>query len=150
MDKNSYKHCSDKVIMYTDGSCLGNPGVGGYAAILCFKDHEKEVMGSEKETTTNSRMELKAVIEGLKAMKSDKYPIHVISDSQYVVKAINEWLSGWVKKDFKKIKNVDLWKEYLDLSKKYTITAEWVKGHNGHIMNERVDILANNAAKGVN
>ncbi|MDQ1244609.1 MAG: ribonuclease [Campylobacterota bacterium] len=129
-----------KITLFSDGSALGNPGPGGYAAILRYGDKEREVSGGEVHTT-NNRMELLAVIEGLRALK-EQCRVEIISDSSYVVKGINEWLAAWVKRDFKKVKNPDLWMEYLDVSKGHVINAIWIRGHNGHIENERCDVLA--------
>jgi len=134
-----------KITLFSDGSALGNPGPGGYGVILRYGDSEKELSGAY-EHTTNNRMELLGVIEGLKALK-EPCEVDVISDSSYVVKGINEWLTNWVKKDFKKVKNPDLWREYLEVSKKHKINAIWVRGHNGHEENERCDILARTAAE---
>lgn len=136
-----------QVYLFSDGSALGNPGPGGFGTILRFGNKEREIVGSEPHTT-NNRMELKGVIEGLKALKE---PCHVVivSDSSYVVKAINEWLENWVKKDFKKVKNVDLWQEYLSVSKPHKIEAKWVRGHDGHVENERCDLLARSEAQKV-
>jgi ribonuclease HI len=133
-----------QITLYADGSSLGNPGPGGYGGILEYKNHTKEYSGGES-LTTNNRMELRGVIEGLKLLK-EPCEISIVSDSSYVVKAINEWLDGWIAKDFKKVKNVDLWKEYLEVSKPHHITATWVRGHNGHPQNERCDILAREQA----
>jgi ribonuclease HI len=134
-----------KITLFSDGSALGNPGPGGYAAILRYGDKEREIIGGE-EHTTNNRMELLAVIEGLRALK-EACRVEIISDSSYVVKGINEWLDGWVKRDFKKVKNPDLWMDYLDVSKGHVIKAIWVRGHNGHTENERCDILAKEEAQ---
>lgn len=136
-----------QVYLFSDGSALGNPGPGGFGTILRFGNKEREIVGSEPHTT-NNRMELRGVIEGLKALKE---PCHVVivSDSSYVVKAINEWLENWVKKDFKKVKNVDLWQEYLSVSKPHKIEAKWVRGHDGHVENERCDLLARSEAQKV-
>ncbi|OQX73991.1 MAG: ribonuclease HI [Campylobacteraceae bacterium 4484_4] len=133
-----------QVLLFSDGSSLGNPGPGGYCAILKYKQNEKIISGSEPETT-NNRMELKAVIEGLKQLKE---PCHVTitSDSSYVVKAINEWLKNWVKKDFKNVKNPDLWREYLEVARPHRIKAVWVRGHNGHLENEKCDKIAREEA----
>lgn len=133
-----------EVKIYTDGSSLGNPGYGGYCAILKYKDNEK-IVKAGFENVTNNQMELLAVIEALKVLKT---PCHIklYSDSTYVVKAINEWLKNWVKKDFKKVKNIDMWKEYLQVSKIHTIDAHWVKAHNGHPENERCDTIARDMA----
>jgi ribonuclease HI len=133
------------VNLYSDGSSLGNPGAGGYCAILEYKGKERVVSGSEADTT-NNRMELKAVIEGIKALK-EPCEVHVTSDSSYVVKGINEWLAGWIKKDFKKVKNPDLWQEYIEVSKIHSVIATWVRGHNGHEENERCDTIARNEAE---
>ncbi len=129
-----------QVYLFSDGSALGNPGPGGFGTILRYGNKEKEIVGSEPYTT-NNRMELRGVIEGLRALKK---PCHVIivSDSSYVVNAINQWLENWVKKEFKKVKNVDLWQEYLEVSKPHKIEARWVRGHDGHVENERCDLLA--------
>ena len=134
-----------KITLFSDGSALGNPGPGGYGVILRFGDAEKELSGSF-EHTTNNRMELLGVIEGLKALK-EPCEVDVISDSSYVVKGINEWLNGWIKRDFKKVKNPDLWKEYIEVAKPHKINAIWVRGHDGHEENERCDILARDAAQ---
>ena len=134
-----------EVTLYSDGSSLGNPGPGGWGAILEYKGVTKEISGAQKETT-NNQMELKAVIEGLKLLK-EPCKVEVVTDSSYVANAINEWLDNWVKKDFKKVKNSELWREFLEVSKNHDIKATWVRGHSGHKMNERCDYLAVNAAK---
>ena len=139
-----------KINLYSDGSSLGNPGPGGYGTILKYNEHEKEICGGE-DNTTNNRMELKGVIEGLKVLK-EPCNIHIISDSTYVVKGINEWLKSWVKNNWrtaskKAVKNDDLWKEYVEVSKGHKIEASWVKGHAGHEENERCDILAREFAE---
>ena len=133
-----------QITLYADGSSLGNPGPGGYGGILEYKGHTKEYSGGE-DLTTNNRMELRGVIEGLKLLQEPCY-VEIVSDSSYVVKAINEWLSGWVAKEFKKVKNVDLWQEYLEVSKPHTVKGTWVRGHNGHPQNERCDELAREQA----
>jgi ribonuclease HI len=129
-----------QITLYSDGSSLGNPGPGGYGGILEFKGTRKEYWGAEADTT-NNRMELRGVIEGLKLLK-EPCDIEVISDSSYVIKAINEWLSGWVKKEFAKVKNVDLWKAYLEAAAPHRVRGTWVRGHDGHPENERCDALA--------
>ena len=139
------KKALKQITLYSDGSSLGNPGPGGYGGILEFKGNRKEYSGSD-EHTTNNRMELQGVIEGLKLLK-EPCEVEVISDSSYVVKAINEWLDGWVRKNFKKVKNVDLWKEYLEVSKTHRVHGTWVRGHNGHPENERCDQLAREEAE---
>ena len=136
----------DKIYLYTDGACSGNPGPGGWCAILRYKNIEKELFGSENETT-NNRMELTAVIEGLKALKR-KCDVTVISDSKYVCDAINQgWLKswkarGWKKADKSPVLNPDLWKELDSLLSVHNVTFEWIKGHAGHPENERCDRLA--------
>jgi len=134
-----------KITLFSDGSALGNPGPGGYGTILRFGDTQKEFFGGE-EHTTNNRMELLGVIVGLRALK-EACEVEVVSDSSYVVKAINEWLSGWIKRDFKKVKNIDLWKEYIEVSTKHKVHGTWVRGHNGHVENERCDKLARDEAE---
>ncbi len=134
-----------KITLFSDGSALGNPGPGGYGVVLRYGDKEKELSGQEAYTT-NNRMELKGVIEGLKALK-EPCDVDIVSDSSYVVKGINEWLGAWVKKDFKKVKNPDLWREYIEVSQPHKIHAIWVRGHDGHIENERCDKLARDAAQ---
>ena len=133
-----------KIQIFTDGSCLGNPGFGGYCAIVKYKDNEKIVKGAQKNTT-NNQMELSAVIEGLRALK-EPCEVSVTSDSTYVVKGVNEWLTNWVKKDFKKIKNKELWLEYIKVSKPHKVHLLWVKAHNGHAENEQCDEVARNEA----
>jgi ribonuclease HI len=134
-----------QITLYSDGSSLGNPGPGGYGGILEFKGVMKEYSGAN-ESTTNNRMELQAVIEGLKLLK-EPCDVEVVSDSSYVVNAINEWLEGWIKRDFKKVKNVDLWKEYIEVSAPHHVSGTWVRGHDGHPENERCDELARNEAE---
>jgi ribonuclease HI len=139
-----------KITIYSDGSSLGNPGPGGWGTILSFKDIKKELSGSE-ENTTNNRMELLGAIKGLEALK-EPCDVEIISDSSYVVKGINEWLSGWIKNNWrnsqkKEVKNTDLWKQYIEVSSKHNIKAIWVKGHAGHEENERCDFLARSEAE---
>ena len=134
-----------KITLFSDGSALGNPGPGGYGVILRFGDKEKEISGSEAHTT-NNRMELLGAIEGLRALK-EPCEVDIVSDSSYVTKGINEWLAGWIKKDFKKVKNIDLWKEYIEVSKIHKVNAIWVRGHDGHEENERCDQLARSEAE---
>ena len=141
-----------KIEIYTDGASRGNPGPGGFGTILLFCETGGKVL-SRKEfsqgfrRTTNNRMELLSVIVGLESLKSAAYPIIVFSDSKYVVDSINKkWVLGWVKTGFKGKKNKDLWLRYLDVAKNYTVEVRWIKGHNGHPLNERCDQLAVDAA----
>ncbi|TDK60010.1 ribonuclease HI [Sapientia aquatica] len=136
----------DQIHIYTDGACKGNPGPGGWGALLVAGDKEKELCGGEANTT-NNRMELMAVIQALSALKR---PCHVImhSDSQYVLKGITEWLAGWKAKGWKTaskapVKNVDLWQALDAATTQHQIEWRWVKGHSGHPGNERADQLAN-------
>ena len=134
-----------KVKIFTDGSSLGNPGPGGWCAILKYKNHEKIISGGE-EYTTNNRMELKAVIEALKRLK-EPCEIELFSDSTYVLKGINEWLDNWIKKNFKNVKNEDLWREFIEVSRGHKINVNWIKGHSGHIENEKCDTISKEEAK---
>lgn len=139
-----------KVNVYTDGACRGNPGRGGWGAILVYGAKEKELCGGEPETT-NNRMELSAVIAALSALK-EPCEVTVTTDSQYVVNAIEKgWLEGWRKNGWRKsdrgqVLNVDLWKELWALLETHTVNFVWVKGHNGHPYNERCDKLATDVA----
>ncbi len=132
--------------LYSDGACSGNPGPGGFAAILVYGEKEKVIVGGDK-ATTNNRMELSAVIEGLFALK-ESCAVTVVTDSKYVVDAVSKgWLYGWKKKGWrnsanKPTPNVDLWEKLLPLLKQHQITFEWIKGHSGHPYNERCDVLA--------
>lgn len=134
-----------KVTIFSDGSSLGNPGPGGYGVILRFGEHEKELSGGEV-LTTNNRMELLGAIVGLETLK-EPCDVTLVSDSQYVTRGINEWLAGWVKKKFAKVKNPDLWERYLVASSSHRVHAQWVRGHDGHEENERCDILARTQAE---
>ena len=134
-----------KIEIFTDGSCLGNPGNGGWCAILRYNGHEKILSGNEKNTT-NNRMELLAVINALEALK-EPCEIELYSDSTYVLKGLNEWLNNWIKKNFKNVKNVDLWKKYIEVAKPHKIHINWVKGHSGHKENEICDKIAKEKAK---
>ena len=142
------KKKQNTVEIYTDGACSGNPGPGGYAAILKYGLEIREISGYEVETT-NNRMEMMAVIEALRQLKRP-CDVRVITDSQYVVKGMTEWIQGWVKRNWltsqkKPVLNKSLWKELLRLCKKHKIEWQWVKGHNGHPYNERCDQLAREA-----
>lgn len=134
-----------KITLFSDGSALGNPGPGGFGAILRYGDKERIVSGGE-EHTTNNRMELLGVIEGLRALK-EPCEVTVISDSSYVIRGINEWLEGWIKRNFAKVKNPDLWQEYIQVSAQHRIIGVWVRGHNGHPENERCDVIAKEEAE---
>ncbi len=139
-----------KIHLYSDGSSLGNPGPGGWGTILKYKNSIKELSGGNPNTTNNI-MELTGVVEGLKALK-EPCEVEVTSDSKYVVQGINEWLFNWEKNNWKTaskspVKNLELWQEYLEVSKKHKINATWVKGHAGHEENERCDILAKTEAE---
>jgi len=139
-----------QIYIYTDGAAKGNPGPGGYGTVLIFGNHRKELSQGYVETT-NNRMELLAVIAGLEALTTKEFPVAIYSDSKYVVDAINKrWLNKWVKTGFKKKKNVDLWQRFLPLQKKFILSFNWIKGHAGHIENERCDELAVEAAEGSN
>lgn len=133
------------IYLYTDGAASGNPGPGGYGAVLKCRGKEKELSGAFR-LTTNNRMELLAVIKGLQAIKWKDAQVEIWSDSSYVVKAINEgWLENWQKKGWKKVKNPDLWQAFLPLYRAHRVTFHWLKGHAGHPENERCDALAVNA-----
>lgn len=132
------------ICLFSDGSCLNNPGPGGWACILEFNGVVKELCGGEPDTT-NNQMELRAVIEGLRALK-EPCNVRLFTDSSYVANAINEWLSSWQRKNFKNVKNVPLWQEFLEISRPHKITATWIKAHNGHPQNERCDKLAREQA----
>lgn len=139
------------VEIYTDGACSGNPGAGGWASVLLYEQHKKELYGNNKETT-NNRMELTAVIEALKALKRP-CNVTLYSDSKYVIDSINkDWVykweaNNWIKSDRKPALNTDLWKELLALLKVHRVKFVWVKGHNGNEYNERCDELAVKAIK---
>lgn len=130
------------IYLYTDGAASGNPGPGGYGAVLRCGGKELELSGGFARTT-NNRMELLAVIKGLEAIKWNNATIEVYSDSSYVVKAINEgWLEKWVRKNWAKVKNPDLWQRFLPLYRAHKVSFHWIKGHAGHPENERCDRLA--------
>jgi len=135
----------NRVTIYTDGACSGNPGPGGWGAILRFGEHEKELQGGETETT-NNRMELTAAIEALNALKRP-CAIDLYTDSTYVRSGIREWLAGWKRKNWrtsqnKPVKNADLWQALDAARERHDVTWHWVKGHAGHPDNERADELA--------
>ncbi len=133
------------VEIHTDGACLGNPGPGGWAALLCHAGRERELAGGEAETT-NNRMELMAAIMALEALKSP-CEVELSTDSQYVQKGIGEWLPNWIRRGWKTaagqpVKNQDLWMRLDAAAKPHVVRWKWVKGHAGHVENERVDKLA--------
>ncbi|MCS6764125.1 MAG: ribonuclease HI [Candidatus Protistobacter heckmanni] len=135
-----------EVRIYTDGACKGNPGPGGWGALLVYGEHEKELFGGEPNTT-NNRMELLAVIRSLEALKQP-CKIEVYTDSQYVQKGISEWIKGWKARNWltaarEPVKNADLWRELDALRQNHEVSWHWVRGHNGHPGNERADQLAN-------
>ena len=128
--------------IFTDGSSQGNPGPGGFGTILRYGPYEKVLSGGFR-LTTNNRMELLAVIVGLEALKNENQRVLVVSDSKYVVDAVEKgWLFNWEKKGFKKQKNPDLWMRFLNVYRKHRVSFRWVKGHDGHQENERCDSLA--------
>jgi ribonuclease HI len=130
-----------QVDLFTDGAAKGNPGPGGYGAILRSGAHEKELSGGFFHTT-NNRMELMAVIVGIEALKSG-CSVRVVSDSKYVVDAFNaRWIDGWKRRGWAKVKNPDLWKRLLKAMEPHQVRFEWIKGHNDHPENERCDRLA--------
>ena len=132
--------------IFTDGACRGNPGPGGWGVILRSGSHEKELYGGE-QSTTNNRMELRAAIEGLAALKRSSR-VTVTTDSQYVRQGITQWIEGWKRNQWrtsakKPVKNQDLWQLLDELTSRHEVTWEWVKGHSGHPDNELADALAN-------
>ena len=138
----------NKVVIYTDGSCQGNPGPGGWAAILTYGHQEKSISGME-EDTTNNRMELRAAVEALSVLKRS-CAVDLYTDSQYLKNGMTTWIynwrrNGWLNAEKKPIKNQDLWQSLDKLAQNHEINWHWVKAHNGHEMNERVDILAKQA-----
>jgi ribonuclease HI len=137
---------SDRVALFTDGACRGNPGPGGWGAILRFQDSEKELHGGEA-LTTNNRMELMAVIKGLQALKRPCH-VDVTTDSQYVKNGITQWIHNWKRNGWrtaarKPVKNDDLWRLLDEAVARHEVSWHWVKGHSGHPENERADALAN-------
>ncbi|MCF3109777.1 ribonuclease HI [Niabella sp. CC-SYL272] len=142
---------SQGITIYTDGAARGNPGPGGYGVLLMYGRHLKELSGGFRRTT-NNRMELMAVIEGLKTLKTAELAVTIYSDSQYVVNSVTKgWLNNWVRTDFKGgKKNKDLWMQYYHLAKKFQIRFVWVKGHAENPYNNRCDELATAAADGRN
>jgi ribonuclease HI len=138
------------ITIYTDGAAKGNPGNGGYGAVMMSGKHKKELSAGYR-LTTNNRMELLSVIVALEAIKSENAQVEVFSDSKYVVDSVEKkWVFGWQKKGFKGKKNIDLWQRFLKVYPKHQIKFNWVKGHAGNLYNERCDELAVQAAEGQN
>jgi ribonuclease HI len=139
----------DKILIYTDGSSRGNPGPGGFGALLMWAGKTKEIHEAYRKTT-NNRMELLAVIKALSALKTKTLPIHIYTDSKYVVESVEKkWLDKWIKTDFKGgKKNKDLWLQYHKIAAPFTIKFHWVKGHADNPFNNRCDELATQAADG--
>jgi ribonuclease HI len=139
------KHSSGRVQIFTDGACSGNPGPGGWGAILRFGETEKEISGGERDTT-NNRMEMMAVIAALESLKR-RCAVDVHTDSRYLVDGVNQWLAGWKKRGWKNagrepVKNTPLWQRLDGLLAQHDVKMHWIKGHNGHPENERADELA--------
>ncbi len=137
-----------QIELYTDGACSGNPGPGGYGILLKYGDHTRCISGYDPDTT-NNRMEMMAVIEGLKAIKKTGN-VKVVSDSSYVIKGMTEWIKGWIKRNWvnsqkKPVLNRDLWEELIKYSAPHKIDWVWVKGHHGHAENEECDRMAREA-----
>jgi len=135
-----------RVALFTDGACRGNPGPGGWGVLLRYGDHERELYGGEP-ATTNNRMELRAAIEGLKALR-EPCEVTLTTDSTYVMKGLTEWLPGWKARGWrtaarKPVKNAELWQALDAEAQRHQVHWEWVKGHSGHEGNERADALAN-------
>ena len=135
-----------QIIIYTDGACRGNPGPGGWGVILCYNNHQKELYGSEQDTT-NNRMELTAAIMGLREL-TEPCEVTLVTDSQYLRQGITQWIHNWKLRNWKgannkPIKNQHLWQQLEHETHKHTIVWQWVKAHNGHPGNERADALAN-------
>jgi ribonuclease HI len=140
------------VVIYTDGACSGNPGAGGWGAVLIHEDDEEELSGGET-STTNNRMELMGAIKALEHLK-DPCSVEIYTDSKYVKNGITIWIHAWLKNNWKKelgrgkkVKNRDLWEQLLEVSKPHTISWKWVEGHSGSEFNERADALAKSGCK---
>lgn len=141
---------ANPIIIFTDGSALGNPGPGGYGTVLISGAFRREISQGFRHTT-NNRMELLSVIVGLEAIKCDGAKVTVYSDSKYVVDAVEKrWVFGWEKKDYKDKKNPDLWRRFLVVYRRHDVRFVWVKGHADNVENNRCDFLATSAARGAN
>jgi ribonuclease HI len=141
-----------KIEIYTDGACKGNPGKGGWGALLIYGKHQKEIFGGENDTT-NNRMEILAAIKALEEIKQN-CKVHLHTDSQYVKNGIMTWLSNWKNNNWKTankkdVKNKDLWQRLDEVSRQYDISWHWVKGHSGHLYNEKADELANKGVESI-
>jgi ribonuclease HI len=139
-----------KIEIFTDGACKGNPGPGGWGAILRMGKHEKELSGSDPQTT-NNRMEMTGVIRALNAL-TEPCEITICTDSRYVIDGMTKWVHGWQKKGWvnaskQPVRNADLWHDLIEACGRHKITWQWVRGHDGHIENERADKLASDAAR---
>ena len=139
----------EKIVIYTDGGCRGNPGIGGWGVWLHYKDHDKKLKGSELNTTNNKK-ELTASIRAFQTLKSIDITVDLYTDSKYVIQGINEWIDVWKAKDWKTankkpVKNVDLWKQLDTLNQKFAVNWHWVKGHSDDPGNDMADLLANQA-----
>lgn len=149
-NKSEENPMNNQVSLFTDGACSGNPGPGGWGALLRYRDHEKELSGAEA-ATTNNRMEMLAVINALEALKQPMQ-VRICTDSQYVMKGITEWIAGWKRRGWKTadrqpVKNMDLWQQLEAALARHQVEWEWVRGHSGHPENERVDQLARAAIR---
>lgn len=145
MEAGAADSAKPEVTVWTDGGCRPNPGPGGWAVLLCFRGHERELSGGEK-VTTNNRMELTAAAEALEAL-TRPCRIAVHTDSEYVRNGVTRWSTGWVRRNWRNasgdpVKNMDLWRRVLDAAKRHEVSWHWVRGHAGDINNERVDKLA--------
>jgi ribonuclease HI len=139
-----------KIEIFTDGACKGNPGPGGWGVILRMGKHEKEMSGSDPQTT-NNRMEMTAVIRALNAL-TEPCDVNVCTDSRYVIDGMTKWVQGWQKKGWinaskQPVRNADLWHDLIDAVRRHKVSWQWVRGHDGHVENERADKLASDAAR---
>jgi len=139
----------EKIVIYTDGGCRGNPGIGGWGVWLRYKDHDKKLKGSELNTT-NNKMELTASIRALEVLNSSDITVDLYTDSKYVIQGINEWIDSWKAKGWKTankkpVKNIDLWKRLDALNQEFSVNWIWVKGHSDDPGNDMADLLANQA-----